>query len=209
MPSILDVPIAYLGYQYVVGGIRARRRCIAEHVAFRPGLRVLDIGCGPGYVAKWLAGSEYIGLDTDANYIRYAQRRYGRYGSFSCALMTDVFLSGQQPFDYVIMTGLLHHLDDRQVTDVLRLSKSILKPDAALITLDGYYKERLHPIARFLLDRDRGKFVRTLPAYLDLAARVFPEVKPFEHPDYFHVPYPILVMECRVTGSNLDEKPLP
>src|SRR5579871_5724251 len=62
--DVLDVPVLYLTYQYLVGGIKARHRCITEHVRTKPGERVLDIGCGPGYVTRWLVkGTQYVGLD--------------------------------------------------------------------------------------------------------------------------------------------------
>jgi SAM-dependent methyltransferase len=200
LSNILDAPILYLTYQYVVGGIQARSRCVRDHVQTQPGYRVLDIGCGPGYVADWLKGVAYIGLDTDIAYIRYAQRRYSGKGSFFCELMTDEFLLRHEPFDFVLMNGVLHHLDDVTVSEVLRLSHKALKPGGKLVTLDGYYSENLHAVARFLLNRDRGKFIRRIDEYLALARPVFPDVQPFDHPDYFRVPYTTLVMECRRTA---------
>ena len=197
LSSILDTPLVYLTYQYIVGGIRARARCIREHVPTRPGQRVLDIGCGPGYVAGWLKDVDYIGLDTDPGYIAYAGKRYASKGRFFCELMTDEFLTRHGAFDYVLMNGVVHHLDDPTVHEVLRLSHKALKPGGVLVTLDGYYADQLHPIARFLLDRDRGRFIRRIDEYLALARKVFPDVRSYDHPDYFRVPYTTLIMECR------------
>jgi SAM-dependent methyltransferase len=198
LSNVLDAPVLYLTYQYLVGGIKARRHCIQDHVPLTPGMRVLDIGCGPGYVAKWLAGSQYVGLDTDERYIHYANSRYGKeYGKFSCELMTEEFVARNEPFDFVIMTGVLHHLDDPTAADVLNLCKKALKPNGVVITMDGYYGPGLHPVAKFLLDRDRGKYIRTQNAYLELARRHFGQVKSYDHPSYFRVPYTTIVMECR------------
>src|SRR4029450_2731751 len=48
LSPILSSPVLYLAYQTLVGGLRARQKCIAEHVRPTSGLTVLDIGCGPG-----------------------------------------------------------------------------------------------------------------------------------------------------------------
>jgi SAM-dependent methyltransferase len=116
--------------------------------------------------------------------------------------MTDAFLERQDPFDYVLMNGVLHHLDDDTMRDCLRLCRKALKPGGVLVTLDGYYAPKLHPVARFLLDRDRGRHIRHVDGYLELARSVFTDVTPFDHPNYFRVPYTSLVMECRRTVDH-------
>jgi SAM-dependent methyltransferase len=193
----LDVPLGYLGYQWVVGGVRARKRCLQDHVRFNRGMRVLDVGCGPGYVAKWLAGTEYVGLDTDRKYIEYASKHYRRYGEFHCSALTADFLKKRPSFDYVLMNGVLHHLSDDVAGELLEVCHDGLKSGGALVTLDGFYADDIHPVAHFLLVHDRGKFIRTRPDYLRLVLPLFSSVKSYEHRDYFNIPYSVLVMECR------------
>lgn len=195
--SLLDEPLGYLAFQWILGGIRARERCMRDHIHVRKGMRVLDIGCGPGYVAEWLSGSEFIALDTDQKYIDYARKRYGKYGEFHCTALTDDFLRGRPSFDYVLMNGVLHHLCDRDASEVLRLCHKGLKPGGIIVTLDGFYTDGIGPVTRFLLDHDRGKFIRTKSQYLALANSVFAHVQSYEHRDYFHIPYSVLVIECR------------
>ena len=50
--------------------------------------------------------------------------------------------------------------------------------------------------SRFLMARDRGQFVRTLPEYEHLAAQVFTTVKCTIDDDLVRIPYPSIVMEC-------------
>ncbi len=159
-------------------------------------MRVLDIGCGPGYVAGWLAGVQYVGLDTDEGYIKYARQRFGDRGEFSCELMTDEYIDRNEAFDYVIMTGVLHHLDDEIYRNVMRLSYRALKPGGVLVTLDGYYADQMNPVAKFFLDQDRGRHIRRVPEYLKLAGEQFSNIRHYDHPDYFRIPYTTLVMEC-------------
>jgi SAM-dependent methyltransferase len=125
------------------------------------------------------------------------RKRYGKYGEFHHTPLTDEFLKNRTSFDYVLMNGVLHHLSDREAREVLCLCRKGLKTGGTLVTLDGYYANNIHPVARFLLDHDRGKFIRTKSEYLGLARSVFPKVKLYEHLDYFRVPYSVLVMECR------------
>jgi SAM-dependent methyltransferase len=195
--NFLEAPLGYLGFQWIVGGLKARERCIRDHVYLAKAMRILDVGCGPGYVAAWLAGSEYVGLDTDQRYIDHARTRFCKYGEFHCRPLTDEFLKDKSSFDYILMNGVLHHLSDEEASEVFRLCRNGLKIGGTLVTLDGYFADKIHPVARFLLDHDRGKFIRTKPAYLALARRVFSNVKSYEHLDYFRVPYAALVMECR------------
>lgn len=195
--NLLDSPLGYLAYQWIIGGLKARERCMRDHVHLVNGMRVLDVGCGPGYVAPWLAGSEYVGLDTDQKYIDHARKRYGKYGQFHRTPLTDEFLQNRSRFDYVLMNGVLHHLSDGEVSEVLRLCRRALKIGGTIVTLDGYYADNVHPVTRFLLDHDRGKFIRTKVEFLALAHSVFLDVTSYEHPDYFRVPYSVLVMECR------------
>jgi SAM-dependent methyltransferase len=44
-------------------------------------MRVLDIGCGPGYMVEYLRGATYFGFDINSRYIAYA-KKYGGRGSF-------------------------------------------------------------------------------------------------------------------------------
>lgn len=51
-------------------------------------------------------------------------------------------------------------------------------------------------LVRFLLKSDRGKYVRTEPAYRVLATGVFGQVRTFVAHDLFRIPYTTLIMEC-------------
>jgi len=196
LTNIFDIPIGYLGFQFLIGGVDARRRCIKQHVPVRRDMRVLDIGCGPGYVAGWLDGVSYVGLDTDPNYIDYANRKYAGKAIFSCELLTDAYADRHKPFDFVIMMGVLHHLDDAQTLDILRIIRKVLTPKGRLVTLDGFRHPNISSAAKFFLDNDRGKYVRTKEEYVDLCCQYFQNVTAIDHPEYFRIPYTTIVLEC-------------
>ena len=84
-------------------------------------VRVLDIGCGLGYVPRWLSSRnvfdgpvEYVGVDHNSTLIGYAQQ-LAKDEHLDCAFIAgDAFsLAAAIPepeTTIVISTGLLHHL---------------------------------------------------------------------------------------------------
>jgi SAM-dependent methyltransferase len=195
--SVLSHPGLYLLYQWLVGGIRARRKCILECVRPGPGLVVLDIGCGPGYTLSWFPEPQYYGFDISPQYIGYAKKRYGSQGHFYCQYFEEATLEWLPPADVVVLMGVIHHLDDDETVHLLRTIKRAMKPDGRLVTQDGCYREGQPEIARRLLDMDRGRFIRDEQGYLALFSQVFPAVSATFRDDFFRVPYTTIVMECR------------
>ena len=103
-------------------------------------------------------------------------------------------------YDIILANGLLHHLDDAQVSEFLSLAARNLKPTGRLVTFDGCYTEDQSRVARTLLDMDRGSHVRNLDAWLELVRPVFPAVQPHLRTDLLRIPYTHLVMECPAQG---------
>lgn len=195
--DVLSHPKLYLLYQTLVGGIRARRIAILDHVRPEPGLKVLDIGCGPAYTTAYFPSPEYYGFDVSPEYVKFANTKFSAHGRYFCQLFDQASLEWLPRVDVVLMMGLLHHLDDAASVQLLSLTKAAMKPGARLFTLDGVYQAGQSRISRFLLDQDREKFVREEGAYVALAKQVFEDVKATVRNDLFYVPYPTLILECR------------
>ncbi len=195
MFSLLSNPSIYLFVQGLIGAKHARWECVRQYAFYIPGQRVLDIGCGPGYVIEYLPESNYIGFDTDQRYINYARSKYGQRGLFFCQELNDETMKNMESFDLVIMNGLLHHLDNRSVIALFKRIKRVLKPSGQIVTLDGCYVERQSPIARKLLDLDRGRYVRDEKTYVSLALEVFGSAISHIRHDLFRIPYTLLIMQ--------------
>jgi 2-polyprenyl-6-hydroxyphenyl methylase/3-demethylubiquinone-9 3-methyltransferase len=79
----------------------------------RPGLRVLDVGCGNGFIAgRFLAkGCEVVGIDLSESGITLARKTYPA-GRFEVAAADARILAnlGCEPFDLVISTEVVEHL---------------------------------------------------------------------------------------------------
>jgi cyclopropane fatty-acyl-phospholipid synthase-like methyltransferase len=183
-------------YQSIVGGIRARRICLRDYVERTPGMVVIDIGCGPGYTAKWLPESRFFGFDVCRSYINYATRKFGRHAVFHCELFSQQYVSMLPKADLVLMMGLLHHLPDEECVSLLRLARSAMKEGGKLLTLDGCYRDGQSRIARYFLDSDRGEYIRTPESYIRIAQSVFGEVIPSVRDDLFFIPYTCVVLGC-------------
>lgn len=194
--QILKHPIIYTNYQKMVGGYRARRKFVEDYLPIKHGERLLDIGCGPGDILEFLPDVDYLGIDIDQDYIEKANNKYGKKASFQCTKIKDLKLEPLHTFDYVIATGVLHHLNTDESEQFFELAQRALKPNGKLLTLDGVYIENQNKISKFLLDNDRGQFIRTTEGYKELAVSRFRNIKTTIEEDYFHIPYTLLIMEC-------------
>ena len=95
----------------------------------------------------------------------------------------------------------MHHLDDVAARRLFATAARTLRPGGRFVTLDGCFVDGQHPVARYLLRRDRGDHIRTLEAYEKLARPAFEHVESVVEHRYFHVPYTVIVMECRATPA--------
>ena len=197
MRSFLKFPRAYLALQYLVGAMSARQRLLADYANLFKGMRILDIGCGPGYVVKYLPDCNYVGFDLDENYIAYAKERYDSSNIFNCGPFDAECANRYEHFDLVMMNGLLHHLVDDEAKDLVNLSRSVLKKGGMLLTLDGCYKNLQSSFIRYLLKKDRGGNVRYESGYRKLLEPFFTVVESDIRSDLSMMPYTYIVMRCK------------
>ena len=81
-----------------------------------PGMRVLEIGCGPGWMSNGIAhhyGCPVTGLDFNPVAVERAQAVATKLGAETDFLVGDLFQwSPKSPFPLVISLGVLHHTDN-------------------------------------------------------------------------------------------------
>jgi len=194
--KLLSFPAAYRLFSRVVSG-NVWEVYMAEYVRPAPGEKLLDIGCGPGDVLYHLPRLNYTGVDISPEYIEAAKRRFGERGRFLCSDVALVTLEREYgTFDLAIATGVLHHLDNERAAKLLELARLALKPGGRFISYDGCYVPEQSKIARYLLSKDRGQFVRRRDEYLRLAAASFTHVEPHLRHDLLRIPYTHLIMRC-------------
>ena len=196
LASFLSFPAAYRLFVHLIG-TDLQKRYVAEFVKPRPGDKVLDIGCGPGDMLASLPGVDYTGLDISPAYIAAAKKRFGNRGRFFCQDVGVIALEQERgTFNLVLATGVLHHLDDERAAKLFEIARLVLRPDGRLITYDGCYVPEQSRLARWMLSKDRGKFVRTYPEYLRLASACFASIDPHIRHDLLRIPYTHLIMYC-------------
>lgn len=174
--ALLESPGVYIAVQRALRADRARYECLRE-VDLKPGHRVLDVGCGPAYYVDQLpAGVDYHGFDTDAAYIGWARNRFGGRGQFHVDTYTEEHRQRLPKFDRVLLLGLLHHLDDDEVANLLALVGRSLAPGGVVVSLDPCFDPALHALQSFMAANDRGRFVRTSRAFEKLGTAAFADV---------------------------------
>jgi SAM-dependent methyltransferase len=192
--SLLSLPVVYRCFRALVLGDGCRIY-ISDYVKPVAGEKVLDIGCGPGDIMDYLPSVKYLGFDINADYIEAARNRFGKRGRFFCG---DVGLAAideeAETFDLAMATGVLHHLDDGRAALLFELAYKALKPGGRLITFDGCYVAGQSRLARFVVSRDRGEYVRRCEDYARLAAGFFPKVEPVVRHDLLRIPYTHLIL---------------
>jgi SAM-dependent methyltransferase len=193
---VLDRPFFYELHNTLIGAKHRSQVLVRNYIRPTPGDRILDIGCGPGNMVPFLLNCRYVGVDMNEDYIERAQARYGNQAEFTCKRVSEQTVPDMGAFDIVLALGLLHHLDDSEADDLFRLGYAALKPGGRMITMDGCYLPNQSRIERYLLDSDRGRYVRTEEEYLKLAHHRFNSVIRHVEPGLLRIPYTHLFLEC-------------
>jgi hypothetical protein len=131
----------------------------------------------------------YNGFDIDQRYINYAQNHFGNRGNFHCEIFNEASARRFEGVDVVMLNGLLHHVDDKTATDLLNTARAALRPGGTGFTLDGCFRQNQSPFVRWLLQNDRGRYVRTQEGYKKVCAAAFGRVDIEVREDLSWVPY--------------------
>jgi len=171
--SFLSVPIIYELFQRIMGAKRNRNYIIKKYFEPYDVKTILDIGCGPAEILYHLGDVDYFGFDISNEYIEYAKKHHNGKGHFYAKYLTEDDLEWLPKFDLVLMYGVLHHLDDDVVENIISLAYKSLKPEGRLLTIDAAYDQDQNFIAKYLVSKDRGRNVRTKDKYESFINKIF------------------------------------
>jgi SAM-dependent methyltransferase len=106
----------------------------------KPGMRLADIGCGPGKITSTLyklasPGGSAHGIDGSGTRLEYAEKNYGREGvEFVCKNILDP-LEDVGTFDFIWIRFVLEYYRDNAHILLNNIDR-ILKPGGILVLLD-------------------------------------------------------------------------
>jgi ubiquinone/menaquinone biosynthesis C-methylase UbiE len=195
--SVLSNPKVYETFQRMVGSPKVRKELIEGYVKPKPGMRVLDIGCGPGDLVTYFPpGVDYTGTDLSEAYIASANERFGTRGRYFQGRVGDLDPSELGEFDVVIAKSLLHHIDEDEALHLFASATAVLAPGGHLVTLDAAYTPDMSKSSRWVVSRDRGQSILTPDGYERLARKAFGTVKTAVHHDLLRIPYTHVFLDC-------------
>lgn len=197
---ILVRPLVYDTFQHLVGAYAWRKRFTRQFVnpELKSGSKVIDIGCGTGEILKYLPKDvSYYGIDRNPAYIQSAQRRFKQYdANFVCDSVGYGFGDGLPKFNVALAVGLMHHLDDSEVRELLIGAQRVLRGDGTLFMLDPVLLPEQSTLSRLFVSKDRGQNVRTLDGYLALCSKVFSQVEYEVDKNPLRIPYAGVIITC-------------
>jgi len=136
-----DRRYGYGGYTYD-GRWRSVAEAIAGHYALAPGERVLDVGCGKGFLLYELTqavpGLEVAGLDISAYAIEHAKEEVRPFIEHGSAVRLPY---ADRSFDCVLSLGTLHNLGVSDLWSALREIDRVSRRDA-YVMVESYRNER-------------------------------------------------------------------
>ncbi|MBV8201065.1 MAG: methyltransferase domain-containing protein, partial [Acidobacteria bacterium] len=107
---------------------------LVEHLNLKAGDRVLDVGCGTGRLARWIAErvgatGSVVGIDPVAERIAIANARAGGI-AFAVGQAEDLGAFGAESFDAVSLSAVFHWVSDkpRALAEIRR----VLRPGGRL-----------------------------------------------------------------------------
>lgn len=176
----------------------ARMRDIAlKHAPGRPGIRVLDLGCGTGSLVFELAAARpdafVVGIDVSHENIRAALERLAGTGCSDHAVFqqADYLTYAAPPYDVIVTDGVLHLISGSTSALMSKLAND-LRPGGVLICAMPYdcAYNRVFAVVRRALRRIRGPV--TDAAILMLArvlhGREMDEARLRERVHYMYIP---------------------
>ncbi len=121
----------------------AKKRHIAAKLCIEPGMRVLDIGCGWGGMAIYLArecGAEVVGITLSPEQRRIAETRAVEAGvAGRVRFLEQDYRAVEGPFDRIVSVGMFEHVGVAHYATFFQKIRELLTDDGIAL---------LHSIAR-------------------------------------------------------------
>ncbi|GBD91587.1 demethylmenaquinone methyltransferase [bacterium BMS3Abin04] len=152
------------GINFLSGGHAAKIRKQIVRNFIKPGMKMLDIGCGTGLLIEDAAkaGAEVKGIDISAGMLKVAQKRIGKSGLqdkisiYNAGVVEIDTIFTENSFDVIVSTLVFSELYSEERALVLYQIKKLLKPNGKLVIAvevqpDDLFKRIAHFFVRLPL----------------------------------------------------------
>jgi arsenite methyltransferase len=127
---------------YTTADIAAQRRIVLEALAPEPGERVLDVGCGPGLMAREMAvavgrDGRVDGIDVSDSMVAIANEQQRAASSAPITFTIGEALAipfAEETYDAVVSTQVYEYVSD--IDGALAQARRVLRPGGRIVILD-------------------------------------------------------------------------
>lgn len=131
----------YGGYKYN-GRWRSVAEAMAKHYELKPGARILDVGCGKGFLlyefTQVLPGAQVAGLDISAYAVENAKEEVKPSLKVGSAVRLPY---PDKSFDFVVSVNTLHNLYNYELWDALKEIERVGRGPKHVV-IEAYTNER-------------------------------------------------------------------
>lgn len=123
----------------------AKLELVCRKIGLKPGMRVLDLGCGWGGFAAYAAeryGASVVGYTVSREQVRWA---HDRYAHLPIEVRLDDYRNATGRYDAVVSIGLMEHVGPKNYRAYMELTERCLAPDGiAFVHTIGGNHARTH-----------------------------------------------------------------
>jgi len=158
-----NFPRLWLIFQRLIGSLKDKQAIALSRYTGQQS--ILEIGCSVGSIAdafRSLPNISYTGIDIDGNAIAAAQRRF--FGTTFRFLEESVKKHAQNGsrYDYILVAGMLHHIDDATAIDILYETYLLSVEDGTVLIYDPDTPTSSDPTyMHWFYKLEQGKFLRS------------------------------------------------
>lgn len=128
-----------------------------EMLDIRPGMRLLDIGCGSGVFAGraiQVPDVRVVGIDANESAIKFARQQFpDPHVEFRVGLLDELHFPDQS-FDRISLLEVIEHIYEHQAVDLLQTTARLLRPGGRLV-ISTPNARSAWPMVEWMLDRFR------------------------------------------------------
>lgn len=173
MIDIFEIPYVYNLRFLVAGKQKKTKQYIIDNYHAYHCKSVLDIGCGTGDFANLFSQEEYLGIDLNPTYIKYAKQKYPH--RFICDDILTHSFNGHT-FDASLFISTLHHFSNNDIRDIFPKITAVTKKIVIIVDLNP----ETSLLKKSFIQIDRGHYVRTTTQKVELL-KPFGKAKNIKH----------------------------